>query len=234
MKFIEYLHSKISLFQHRRELRRIENDKSEIELGLQELYRQYLNKVIQGEILPQSKYGYQGAFSSNYINIFKNYKLNNPNLSQGEEKCLENMLTSKVSMWFVPYMLMEFDTKSLDLMEKLIETGIKQIDPSYNSIFLSVAIRIYGSPVNEYLLQRFKDSSMDTKRGIFRALYWLEPSFTEKQRLKKIELFLDEYQSTKSKKLRSFLTRNLPNELVLFPPVLKNKAEDYLKQVNKK
>lgn len=236
--FISYIASKIFRFRHQMEWRRVTNilrNNDSQNQKLIRLYKEYLNEVISGKIFPKSKAGYKSIFSSNYLNIFKAYKKVNPeNLTEKEEEYLIQLLNGRISKWFIPYFLREFEPNSTKLMNQLMEAGIKELDPSFNSCFLSVAERIYGSRVNDYLFKRFKNSDMNTKRGIFRALYWLEPKFTEKQKKMKIEIFLNEYQSTKNKRLKTFLSWNLPDALVQYPDELKENAKQFLEDLHRR
>lgn len=152
----------ISLKLQAKNLFQDESKQTDLEL----LYIDYIEAVRNKEIFPQSKY-------KNH-QIFIDYRKKcNGSLSQSEEAYLIKALDGHTSRWFVPYVLAVIDNFSEGLMVKLIETGIKVMDPSYCSSFIFPAKRVFDLKVNDYLIQRFPNANDREKGGILRLFYWV-------------------------------------------------------------
>lgn len=135
--------------------------------AIKKLYELYILKVANGEIFPQSSHN-SGA-------IFPEFRVqNNGILKEEEEDFLIKLLSRNTSKWFVPHVLNYMDSFSRKMMRNLIETAIKVKDPSYNNCFLRPAIRVYDLEVNDYLVEKFPNSSIDHKAGILRSFYWVQ------------------------------------------------------------
>ena len=147
------------------QLKKLLTKKSQnIELDL--LYEKYIKAVRKKEIFPQSK-------SKNHQIFLEYRKSNNGKLSGSAETYLLRALDGNSSRWFVPYVLAVIDDFSEALMGKLIETGIKVGDPSYNSSFAFPAQRVFDLKVNDYLVERFPKANDREKGGILRLFYWV-------------------------------------------------------------
>jgi len=143
---------------------------------LEEIYKEYLERVLSGEIFPKSKHGYRGISSSKKKNIFLRFRTaNNGFLTKANEEYLIAKLNCNIAKWYVPYVLSVVNSFSERLMEELLKTAIKVRDPSYNSCFIKPAMRVHNLEVHDYLTKIFSKSTQNQKRGILRAFYWLRP-----------------------------------------------------------
>ncbi len=187
---------------------------------------------MSGEIFPQGKYRSTMLFNDIGEDIFKKFFQNrSSDISNEEEEYLIELLDRRISRWFVPHFLREVNDFSEGLMVALLETGIKIIDPSYNNNFVNSTQRVYKSEVSDYLTDRFPRSNLDEKRGIFRLFYWVPVENGSKQHEKRLSMLLEEYAKTRSKKLKKYISYNLPEEINEYPDILKEKAEVYLKDI---
>jgi len=115
-------------------------------------------------------------------------------------------------------------------MKALIEIGIKIVDPSFNRCFVTSANEIHKSKVSDYLVERFPNSNLNTKRGIFRLFYWVPLNVNSEEYKNRLLMLLEEYRKTKSKKLKEYITRNLPEKLSDYPKTLTKEAKRYLEE----
>jgi hypothetical protein len=244
---------------------------------LEYIYEEYLEKVLEGEIFPESKYGYQSVFSNEKENIFLRFRrVGNGRLSNADEQYLISQLKNKIGRWYVPYVLSVVNDFSENLMKELLETAIRIYDPSYNYCFIKPAMRVYNFQVYDYYIDRFCNSTFNEKKGIFRALYWVIPQAVWRKETgrietdysvkyiwnkrgyfeldynsseveliryndeiiqrneKKVKIFIEEYRKTKNRKLKYYISLNLPKEINEFPDTLKRMGDEYLQEIKTK
>ena len=241
---------------------------------LEEIYEEYLEKVLSGEIFPESKHGYRGMWNSDKKNIFLRFRTeSNGHLTKVNEEYLISKLKSNVGKWYVPYVLRVVDDFSERLMGELLEIAIKIHDPSYNSCFIKPAMRVHNFQTNDYLTTRFPKSTQSKKRGIIRAFYWVSPNAVWRKETgkvdtdystkyiwneggyfekdyniseveliinkdeyslryeNKIEVLIQEYRTTKDKRMKEYVSHNLPKEIDEFPDRLREIGLVYLQEL---
>jgi len=191
------------------------------------LLEEYLEKVLDRDIFSRSGGGFLDKQNEN---IFKDHLQDKiKKIDNEEEEYLIKILNKRISKWFVPLYLNEVDSFSERLMKELIEAGIKVVDPSYNKYFLYAAQKKYKSKTNDYLIERFKKSNLNVKRGIFRLFYWAPLDKESEEYTDRLSMLLNEYSKTSNRKLKNYISRKVPKEIGDYPQKIKIEAERYLR-----
>lgn len=181
--------------------------------------------MLLGEIVPQSRYTNSILSPTKNTNIFKvHFEKHSKELKPEVENYLMELLDQDIASWFVTHYMQEVTNCSENLLEKLIDTGLKVKNLPHLNCFAESPNRINKTSTSSYLNERFPTSNQIEKDAIIRMFYWVQLDAQSKEYEARIAMLLTEYANSTSDYMKQQISSALPNSIAAFPEALKDEA----------